>query len=291
MLVADGARPLVFPMSASNQPPASSPRDFPESATPSAPKFCSSQRWSREARSPTLRMPCSCRRFSITLPTPGILRTSSGARNSSFPAGHNPQHAVGLGLVGANLGDQPRGADSDRAIELCCRPSSPGAGRALPASADHAAARCRSCRRRLHRWKPSPAWARNGLALRKLCPSTRDSVRDGRPRKSPADTAWPRFAKAWPSGPRICAPHRKPPKPRRARWACPPTTTALPLSEGRTLLPPRRRRRPYRHEKWCGARQAWLSAIVIQRLRERARFARDNSRRMRLNSTKATLIK
>ena len=38
-------------------------------------------------------------------------------------ARQNPQNAVGLGLVGANLGDQPRSADPDGAVQIAWLPS------------------------------------------------------------------------------------------------------------------------------------------------------------------------
>ena len=59
VLVADGLRPVSSPISVSNQPPASSPRDLPASASPHLPKRSSRNASSSRARSPTLRMP-SC---------------------------------------------------------------------------------------------------------------------------------------------------------------------------------------------------------------------------------------
>jgi hypothetical protein len=101
VLVADGFRPFAAPISVSNQPPASRPRDLPASARPHLPKRCSRKASSRRARSPTLRMPSAFRCFSVTLPTPGTLRTSSGARKAASWPGIT--HSTPLGLAWSEL--------------------------------------------------------------------------------------------------------------------------------------------------------------------------------------------
>jgi hypothetical protein len=56
-----------------------------------------------------------------------LLRHLTNARNLAhverrqecrLTAGDDPQHAVGLGLIGADLGYQARGGDPDRAVEV-----------------------------------------------------------------------------------------------------------------------------------------------------------------------------
>jgi hypothetical protein len=54
----------LSPISPSNHPPASRPCDLPARASPHFPNFCSRNRSSNRARSPTLRMPNSCSRCS-----------------------------------------------------------------------------------------------------------------------------------------------------------------------------------------------------------------------------------
>ena len=93
--------PSSAPISVSNQPPASRPCDLPASARPHLPKRCSRKASSRRARSPTLRMPSACRFFSVTLPTPGTLRTSSGARKAASCPGIT--HSTPLGLAWSEL--------------------------------------------------------------------------------------------------------------------------------------------------------------------------------------------
>ena len=153
--------PSSSPMSASNHPPASSPRDFPASATPSAPKFCSSQRSSRATRSPTFAMPYHADAF----PSPCRLRGSCAHRAvretpPPCPARSTARRSASPGR--SNLRDQARRTDTDGAIQLRFALSSLHATRARRARVAHAGARCRSYRRMLRRWTPSPAWARSG---------------------------------------------------------------------------------------------------------------------------------
>ena len=200
--------PSSSPISVSNQPPASRPRDLPASASPHLPKRCFEKLLVEPRQVADL---ANAERVQV------LLRHFADARHFAhierreergLLPGDDPQHAVRLGLVGADLGDQPRARNADRAVETASRPSCARAAGARRAAAGRRGARCRSYRGRPRRSTPSrPAGEKRG-ARRRPSASTRDSAPGGRRRRSPAGRACTRCAAASRSGRRICAPRR-----------------------------------------------------------------------------------
>src|SRR5438067_6143937 len=103
MLVADRLGISIGPPSLSNQPPASSPRALPASASPHFPKRCSRKLSSKRARSLTLVTPRPFRCRSVIFPTPGISRTSSGARKLTSCPGTIQRTPFALALADETL--------------------------------------------------------------------------------------------------------------------------------------------------------------------------------------------
>ncbi len=234
------------PTSPSNQPPASRPCDFPASASPHWPK-----RWVRKsssswARSPTLRMPQRLQVFFGDLTDARDLANVQRREEARFLAGEDPQDSVGLGLIGGDLGDHPGSRDSDRAVEPgfafhCFVQAMRGGERrsmqALGAGEIHVGfvdGRHLDLRRETFQHAG------------RLCANSRDSDPDAHPRRSPAGRAGRRSAAAWRSGRRICAPHRTPPRLRRAGRICRRRRPVCLSATGRTALPRRRKTRPCR---------------------------------------------
>ena len=249
MLVADGARSFVGAYVSIEPRAGVAAARFAGQREPQCTKIPFQPAFVARARSPTLTMPWSFSRCSITLPTPGILRTSSGARKSTSPPGTIQSTPLGLAWSEQTFATR----------------------REVPMPMEQF-----SCVSGLHRLvqRVGGAHRRSMQALGSGHVDVgfvdgdhlqlgREAVqhfvtfggvvaiarRDVRRRRSLAGRAWLRFAAAWPNALRTCAPHKTPPIPLPARSAGRRPLPACPSATGRTALRPRRRRRPYPREK------------------------------------------
>ena len=211
--------PTSAPTSVSNQPPASRPRDLPASARPHFPKrslevgFVEARQVAHFADAERVQI------LLHDLADAGNLADVERREEVGLLAGNDPQHAVGLGLIGGDLGDQARGGDPDGAVQ---------AGVGLHALVQRCAARERRTVQALGAGHVEIGFVdRRHFDLRReraagLCRpsrSIRGSARDGRRRRWRAGTAWRRCAGAWRNARRTCAPRRRRRRPRRARRA------------------------------------------------------------------------
>ncbi len=105
-------------ISSSNHPPASCPRALPASDKPHLPNRCSRNASSSAARSRTLRMPHRVEILLRHLADAGNLADIQRPQELRLLTGHDPQHSMWLGLIGSNLGDQPRTGGADGAVEI-----------------------------------------------------------------------------------------------------------------------------------------------------------------------------
>ena len=130
----------------------------------------------------------------------------------------HPQHAVRLGLIGGDLGDQARGGDPDRAVQvraalIVC------AANARRRAEGRAGVRSRSCRDTLRRstpFRPGREAVENFVHAARVIAV---AVADGLRRRWRAGRAGRPCAGAWPSARRTCGPRRRRPTRRRARWS------------------------------------------------------------------------
>ncbi len=220
--------PSSAPISLSNQPPASRPRDLPASARPHLPKRCSRKVFVEARQVPDLadaqRVKLLLRHFAHARDLAHVERREKGRL---LPRNH-PQHAIGLGLIGADLGHQARGGDADGTVQAGLRLHAlvQQVGRAQGRPIQALGARhvqvgfvdgghLHQGRERLQH-------------IVDLVRVVAVAVRDGRRRKWLAGTAYTPCAAAGPSGRRTCAPRRMRPRPRRARWAARPPPPACP---------------------------------------------------------------
>ena len=134
------------------------------------------------------------------------------------------------------------------------RTSSPREADEPNAAAGRADAQCRSCRDKPRPPKPSQPAEKNGRALHAPYRNIRDSAPDAHSQKSPADRVLPPSAEAWPSARQTSAPRTMRPRRRPVRPAALPPPPACLSAMGQTIPRRRRRRRPYRRERWCGVR-------------------------------------
>ena len=85
------------------------------------PKRCSRKASSRRARSPTLRMPSALKLLLRHFAHAGNFAHVERREKGRFLPRNHPQHAIGLGLVGADLGHQARGGDPDGTVQAGLR--------------------------------------------------------------------------------------------------------------------------------------------------------------------------